>query len=198
MDNDSFWVSLAKSLISLFINKETEKNDVLKPTEVSISIPVDGPKEEKPVLQNSTIDWTDPLAQITPHFTVGEMIVLHAWDRLATDVEDGLTDQVKKNLVDLCQRMEKVRMALGCGLNVHCGFRSVKYNQEVLHSLPMDVHSFGMALDFDANEAMTIEQAKEKVRPLLEPLNMRLEGGTSSWLHMDTHAVGPSGREFKA
>lgn len=189
---DSIWVTLGKLVLSFLTNKAENK------TAVEVSIPMDKPKEEtKPVVQPG-IDWTDPLAQVSLHFTVGEMIALHSWDRLANDAEDGLTDQVKQNLIDLCQRMEKVRVALGCSLNVHCGFRSVKYNQEVLHSLPLDVHAAGKAVDFDCNEAMTIEQAKEKVRPLLESLNMRLEGGTKTWLHMDTHSVGPSGREFKA
>jgi hypothetical protein len=188
----SIWETLGKLVLSFLSNKVQGKN------QASIEIPLGemAPAEAKPV-ETVKIDWARASTMLSQHFCVGEMIALHAWDRLATE-EDGLTDEVKANLLRLCGIMEKIRTILSCSINVHCGFRSVKYNQEVLKSLPHDVHSMGMAVDLDVNECMTIEQAKEKIRPHLEELNIRLEGQTSTWIHIDFHAVGPSGREFKA
>jgi hypothetical protein len=185
-------IEFIKELLTSFLANRTAGN-----TEVEISVPIGEPKEESQGVDPIPLDWTTASSMITPHFSVGEMIALHAWNRLATE-EDGLTEDVKNNLVKLCNIMERVRTILGCSINTHCGFRSAKYNQEVLKSIPHDVHSMGMAIDMDANQTMTIEQAKEKIRPHLEELNIRMEGGTTTWIHLDFHAVGPSGREFKA
>lgn len=143
------------------------------------------------------IDWTNAACKITENFTVGEIITLHFWNRLAT-IDDGLTDDVKANLITLCEKLEKVRVLLGVPLNIHCGFRSQDYNRKVLMSLPADVHSFGEAGDLDALPHLSIEQAKEIVMPHLEELGLRLEKGTATWLHLDFHKVGPSGRIFTA
>ena len=188
-DKDSIWTTLGKILLSFLSNKAQGKVGA----EISIPIAV-----EKPV--EPTIDWTDPLCPITTHFLVGEAITLHAWNRLATE-EDGLTDEIKAKIVKTCHMLESIRSILGCGLNIHCIFRSQKYNQEVV-KVPAkyidDVHARGEAADWDALPHYTIEQAKEKIRPKLEELNIRLEAGTTTWLHNDWHQVGPSGREFKA
>ena len=143
------------------------------------------------------IDWTDGKSMVSKHFSVKEAITLHSWDRLANEA-DGLTEEVKLQIVKLCKIMDEVRDAIGVPMSVHCIFRSVQYNREVLKSLPNDVHAKGEAIDFDCNSKLTIEQTKEKIRPLMEKLEIRMEGGTATWIHLDTRAVGPSGREFKA
>ena len=205
MDN-SIWSSIGKFIFQLLINKEDEKKGKLAPTQLDIVLPIDGPAKENPKPEQSgpdmeylpqDIDWTKATAMVTKHFTVAEAISLHSWNRLANE-DDGLTDEIKANLIKTFEMMESIRTIIGCSINVHCGFRSVKYNEEVLKSLPHDVHAAGMAADWDANSCYTIEEAKEKIRPHLEELNIRLEGGTTTWLHNDWHAVGPSGREFKA
>jgi len=198
MNDNSIFYSIGKFLINLFINKENEKKGVLKPTELDVTANFDGPVENKENNQNNNgIDWTKATYNITPHFTVGEMIALHDWNRLANE-NDGLTDEVKANILKLAQKMEQVRTHLGCGINVHCGFRSVKYNQEVLKSIPKDVHSMGLAIDIDCNPNLTIEQIKEKMIPVLDSMDLRLEKGTTTWVHLDMHSVGPSGRYFTA
>lgn len=190
-------------VLSLLANESKGK------TAANINIPIDGPAEdkkpeEKPAPQvgsfyytNAEIDWTKVTCQITAHVSVGEAITLHAWNRLA-NADDGLTDQIKANIVKTCQMMEEIRNIVGCPINIHCMFRSEQYNKEVVKAIPNDVHAQGEAADWDALPTLTIEQAKEKIRPHLEKLNIRLEGGTPTWLHNDWHAVGPSGREFKA
>lgn len=187
---DSIWQSLFKLALN-FLNSNNK-------TEITaqINLPVEMNSFE-PASPKDGVDWTKGTCQVSKYFTVYEAMTLHSWNRLANE-EDGITDQVKTETVKLCLIMDQVRELLGCPINVHCIFRSVKYNQEVLHSLPQDVHSKGMAIDFDCNGHYTIEQVKEKLRPILEKFNIRMEGGTTTWVHLDTHAVGPSGREFKA
>src|SRR5271169_2535406 len=71
------------------------------------------------------IDFTNPKSLISEHFTVGELCMLHAWGRLATE-EDGLD---KSKIIMLAHMAEEVRGFLGLPIVVHCGFRSVAYNK---------------------------------------------------------------------
>lgn len=167
-------------LASLFANKDKQSEPILT-------------IEEK----TPSIDWTDPKAKITEHFTVSDAIMLHSWNRLANE-SDGLTEDLKDKLIVLCKKMEEIRLLVGCPINVHCMFRSMKYNQEVVKAIPNDVHARAEAADWDALPTLTIEQAKEKIRPNLESLQIRMESGTATWIHNDVHPVGPSGREFTA
>lgn len=194
MDNDSIWLSIGKTLLSLFIRKE-----------VSVTIPIDGPPELKPVVQNapnmgfvpqSAINWESASCNISPHFLVGDAIALHSWDRLAT-AEDGLTDEGKAKLVVLCNKMEEIRKILACPITVHCMYRSQKYNQEVVKAIPNDVHAQFLACDFDANSHHTIDEVHSILEPLLEQLGIRMERNTPSWIHIDLHPV-KNARYFNA
>lgn len=143
------------------------------------------------------MDWTNPDEQVSKHFKVSEAITLHAWNRLAIDA-DGLTDEIKDAIVATCNKMDEIRDFLGCSMNAHCIFRSVEYNEQVLKSLPHDVHSMGEAIDFDCNGTFTIDELHAKLEPVLEQYGIRMERGTTSWIHLDTRAPGPSGRYFTA
>lgn len=142
------------------------------------------------------IDWTDATIQVTEHFTVGDCLTLHAWNRLAND-QDGLTDEIKANIVTLCQKMEEVREVLGCPINVHCTYRSPDYNNQVVGAIPNDVHSMGMAMDFDCGSVHTIDEAHSILEPLLEQYGIRMERNTATWVHLDIHPVG-NARYFTA
>jgi uncharacterized protein YcbK (DUF882 family) len=205
---DSIWASLAKSLLSLFINEENKKKGKIAATEATVAIHFDAPKDEPktqiqsvpktdliPILPSS-IDWASATAKITDHFSVGEALALHSWNRLATE-QDGVTDDVKSNIVFLCQKMEKVRSILGCSINVHCIYRSPDYNTQVVKAIAHDVHSMGMACDFDCNGDKTIDELHATLEPLLEQLNMRMERNTPTWVHLDIHPVG-NARYFNA
>jgi hypothetical protein len=139
-------------------------------------------------------DWTNASDQVTEHFTVGDCLTLHAWNRLATE-DDGCDFD---KLTALCQVLEQVRSALGVPMNIHCIFRSTAYNlaQNILPPTGLDVHAMCLAADFDCGSALSIQEVKDKLEPLLDQLNIRLERGTTSWCHVDTHAVGASGRYF--
>lgn len=137
-------------------------------------------------------DWTDPNEFVTPHFTVRDCLWLHAWERLASE-KDGV---FLHKIVALCQKLEQVRALLDCPLNVHSMFRSIAYNRNQNINPVNDVHSDSCAVDFDASPTFTIEEVKDKLRPLLSKLNVRMERATPTWVHLDLRMPGPSGREF--
>lgn len=163
--------------------------------EIQVEIPIGTPKESNSNMDSNGIDWTDANYHITPHFTVGDAITLHAWNRLATE-DDGLDDDAKVKLIALCETMEKVRTHLGCAINVHCMFRSPKYNleQNILPPTGMDVHAMNLACDFDASPNLTTDQIKAMLMPILEDFGIRMEnnGIGASWIHIDLHPVGHS------
>lgn len=134
------------------------------------------------------IDWTNSLSQITEHFTVGDCLTLHTWDRLANE-QDGVTDEGKIALISLCQKMEEIRILLGCSINVHCMFRSQDYNAQVVKAIPNDVHAQFLACDFDCGTIHTIDEAHSILEPQLEALGIRMEQNTPTWIHIDLHPV---------
>lgn len=140
------------------------------------------------------IDWTNPDCQVTDHFTVRDCLWLHSWGRLATE-EDGADFAA---LEALCQVLERVRNVIDCAMNVHCIFRSTQYNieQHILLPTGKDVHAMNQACDFDCGSDLSIQEVKDKLEPELAALGIRMEFGTTTWVHVDTHQVGPSGRYF--
>lgn len=139
-------------------------------------------------------DWTNATDSVTEHFSVSDALMLHNWSRLATEADGADFDK----LTTICQKLEEIRTVLGCPMNIHCIFRSTAYNleQNILPPTGKDVHAMNLAADFDANGHLTIQEVKDKLEPLLEQLGIRLEFGTTSWVHVDLHAPGPSGRYF--
>ena len=77
------------------------------------------------------INWEDPDAKCSQFFTVREVILLHKWDRLATEA-DGLTLNVKRDLVSfLSSVMDPLREYFGKPIRVHCCYRPKAYNLEI-------------------------------------------------------------------
>jgi len=163
---------------------------------VSVSIPLDTPAPSSAPAQPAPIDWTSPDCKVTEHFTVSDACMLHSWNRLANDM-DGFNDAAKQNIIVLCKKMEEVRSILGCSMDVHCMFRSQQYNKEVVKAIPNDVHAMSLACDFSAKD-LTIQQIKDKMEPMLNSLGIRMEKGTTTWVHLDLRTPGPSGRYFTA
>lgn len=134
------------------------------------------------------IDWTNASCKVTEHFTVGDCLTLHAWNRLATE-EDGLTDDGKEKLIILCQKMEEIRLFLNCPINVHCTYRSPEYNTKVVGAIANDVHAQFLAIDFDTNGHHTIDELHALLEPVLEQYGLRMERNTPTWVHLDLHPV---------
>lgn len=135
------------------------------------------------------IDWTNANMHVTDHFTVGDCLTLHAWNRLANE-KDGLTGEGKVRLIELCQKMEEIRALLSCPISVHCMFRSQDYNAQVVKAIPNDVHAQFLACDFDCNGNHTIDEIHSILEPLLEQYGIRMEQNTPTWVHIDLHPVG--------
>jgi hypothetical protein len=142
-----------------------------------------------------SVDWKNGSQYVTLHFTVKDCLFLHSWNRLGT-TEDGVDFD---SLIKLCQKLESIRELLGCPMNVHCMFRSEKYNieQGILLPTGKDVHSMSIACDFDCLPSLTIQEVKDILEPKLSDLGIRMEFGTTTWVHVDLREPGPSGRYFR-
>lgn len=148
------------------------------------------------------IDWTKRDCKITPHFTVGDAIWLPSWGRLAND-KDGLTDEIKSNLVKLCEKMELVRKFLGDKpIFVHCMFRSPEYNK-LIGGAKQSAHLEGLAIDFhcgnDSDNA-GCDTTRTALMPKLLEWDLRMEDNSRlskrNWVHIDMRPPNPN-RYFK-
>lgn len=140
------------------------------------------------------IDWFNSSALVSAYFAVSQCLFLPSWHRMANEL-DGLNLEIKANLVRLCNKLDVVQTILGSPLKVTSMYRPPDYSPTVGGS-STDVHTKGMACDFYV-EGLTIDSIKERLVPLLEGLDMRMEQGTDTWIHLDIRAPGPSGRNFK-
>ncbi len=141
------------------------------------------------------IDWTDEKCLVTPHFSVKDCLWLGQNGRLA-NTGDGLTDEIIASLIDTCHMGEDIRALLDCPLRVTSMFRPPEYSVKVGGS-SHDVHTRGMAMDF-VPIGLHIEIARAIILPRLESFEIRMERGTTNWLHLDHAHPGPSGRYFTA
>ena len=137
------------------------------------------------------LDWNDPNCKVSKYFTVKECLWLPSWNRMAND-SDGLTPQIKANLIALCGKLDIVRDYLNCPINVHCMYRSPKYS-ELVGGFSTDVHTGngGVAVDFDCNPNLSCDEIKNLLLPCIENWSLRMEdnGAGASWIHLDNHAV---------
>lgn len=130
------------------------------------------------------------------HFTWREALWLPQWNRAANEA-DGLNDDVKKNLIQTFQWMEKVRDLFGKPLKVHVAYRPDAYNQ-LVKGAPSSMHKVGKAVDFDVL-GLSCDDAKERLKGKLEDWDLRMEdnGAGAPWVHLDDRQPGPAGRFFK-
>lgn len=140
-----------------------------------------------------TIDWTDEKDLITEHFRVKDALLLHEWNRMADVEKDGVVIQ---RIIKLCEKMEEIRQLLNAPIYVTSMFRSIAYNRELNINPVNDAHSASLACDFNCGDRLTIEEIKDALRTHLSSLNIRMEKGTTNWVHIDMRLPSPEGREF--
>lgn len=142
-----------------------------------------------------SINWEDASCKLTAHFTVKDCLWLNQWKRLATE-EDGLTDEIKTNLLTVLTKMETIRSKVGGPLNVHSMYRPPRYSLLVGGSAT-DVHTLGKACDFDAGD-ISCDDVKQLLLASLDNLDMRLEdnGDGAGWVHVDVKTLLPGHNRF--
>lgn len=142
------------------------------------------------------INWTDLKCKVSNHFTVKEMLWLPSWGRLANE-QDGLTDEIKTNLVNLANQMDIVREYFNLPIHVHVTYRPVEYNKAIggaLHSY----HSMGGAMDFDI-VGMSCDDVRKQIvdNNMLETWQMRCEDMLhGNWIHLDIKPLSPGGNRY--
>lgn len=142
------------------------------------------------------INWSDPDCNVTDHFTVGDCIWLPHWRRLANET-DGFDKSMESEILQTCEMAEEIRAIVNCPMRVTSMFRPKTYSP-LVGGNEHDVHTKGLAIDFTTVPTIAIDAAKSLLRPHLAALNIRMEKGTPTWIHIDRREVGPSGREFTA
>jgi hypothetical protein len=149
-----------------------------------------------------SIDWTDPAAMVTTHFNVSDCLMLPTWGRLANE-SDGLDDDVKANLVTLCNHMETIRQFIGNKpIQSHCAYRPAAYN-ELIGGAPHSAHVIGKAMDFHVVEYggnNGCDYVRGLLVPQLQEWGVRMEDTSEKanrdWVHIDFAQPNPN-RFFK-
>lgn len=136
------------------------------------------------------IDWKDPYCHVTPHFTVHDCL----WLPSIATIADVPSPEILSNLVKICEAGERVRATIGQPMNVTSMYRPPLYSPRVGGS-EHDVHTRGLAMDFYCAK-LPVHQLKSILEPELDALEIRMERGTLTWVHIDIAPVGPSGRYF--
>ena len=142
------------------------------------------------------IDWSKPDDKVSKYFTVEEALLLLTWRRMA-DESDGLTDDIKSDIIKAALIFDKVREFLGEPMHVHSFYRPAAYSARVGGSAT-DVHVHGIAMDFHVS-SKSCDEVKAILMPKLKELGIRMEdnGKGAGWVHIDIREPGPSGRFFK-
>lgn len=151
------------------------------------------------------IIWTDPEFKISDFFTVKDALFLPSWGIYHTPSE-----QEKEEILKTAKFMDEVRVILGLPILVHCWMRPSKvvcegspyngkdYNAFVKGSKASN-HIKGLAVDWHLNgfeSSEKCQEVREKLIPLLEKLNLRMEDRVGPWIHLDRDKV-KSKRFFK-
>jgi len=161
-------------------------------------------KAEPKVCKNTypAIDWSDPKAKISKHFTVGEALYLPSWG-----VSHTPTPYEQESIVKLAEILDKVRDLYEKPIIVHVWIRPTSakvpgsphdgkdYNAHI-RGAKRSAHIPGMACDFHV-KGVTCKRVRHDLRKKLEQWGLRMEDHRGNWVHLDCRSPGPGGRFFK-
>jgi hypothetical protein len=149
----------------------------------------------------SDIDWTDPSAKISNHFSVKEALWLPSWGVMHIPSDDE-----KANILKQAANMDKIRDIVGAPINVHCWIRPILNNPASAHhgqdynafvgGAKNSCHKIGLATDYDVT-GQNCDDVRALLEPQLDDLGMRMErmpGG--NWVHNDSGVVPPGGHAY--
>ena len=146
------------------------------------------------------INWNNPRCKISKHFTVHEATFLPSWR-----VYHMPSDEEKVEIVELAKKIDKLRDKLNQPFIVHVWMRPKKVNcqNSPKHGKDYNVfigskstksgHIFGQAVDFHVSGSAgpnSCNLVREKIKPELESLNLRMEDIQGGWIHIDSKKVG--------
>lgn len=130
---------------------------------------------------------------LSNYFTWQEALWLPHWNRSA-DLDDGLTDEIKANIIKTALVHDQIRDIIGASIIVHSWYRPPSYSIEV-GGTASDVHTQGLAVDWHTT-GMTCAEAMTKLEPLLDQLNIRMERNTTDWIHTDCKELIPGHQRY--
>lgn len=204
-DNKKIIGQLLEIAVSFFASKAKSA-----PTPAPAPAPVQKQPEPKsePIKQaDPGIDWSNPKAKISKHFTVEEAIMLREWKRLANE-SDGLNDHVKAQLVRIFREvMDPIRELLGKPVFIKSAYRPQAYNVAIggakksAHMCVLNYAAVDFWTDQDGDgdkDGKDCDDIKAILMPLLAKMNIRLEdnGKGARWVHVDNREVPPGGNRF--
>lgn len=147
----------------------------------------------------SEIDWDNPRAAISDHFTVHEATWLPSWKVYHTPSEEE-----KENIVEMAAAMDKVRKQVNRPIIVHCWIRPLKvncpgsnrhrknYNKAVGSTATKSAHIIGRAVDYHVSGfagAGGCNTVRVSLLPYLERYGLRMEDIDGAWVHNDIQPV---------
>lgn len=142
-----------------------------------------------------SINWSDPKAKISKHFTAGEALFLSKWNCYHSPSEEEKTTILKH-----AEAMDRVREELGVPCVVHCWIRPKVLNcpssphhgedyNAACRGAKSSRHIKGDATDYHP-VGMTCDEARAKLESKLEILEMRMEKAPgTNWVHNDSGPV---------
>jgi hypothetical protein len=144
----------------------------------------------------SEINWEDPDAKISKHFTVKQALLLPRWG-----VMHRPSAEEQLHILDQAERMDKVQEMLGVEhkIKVHCWIRpkvancpGSKYNGQNYNALvkgaPRSAHIKGQAVDFSVPSFGSCDAVRSHILPGLTAIPLRLElNPGSNWVHLDAY-----------
>ncbi len=163
------------------------------------------PKSQEPTKQApaSSIDWNNPKAKISKHFTVHEALWLPSWSVYHTPSEVE-----KASILRLASAMDKVRDLIEAPIRVHVWIRPVRLNAPS-HSMhgqnynafvkgaSSSAHRYGKAVDWSSS-GISCDELRSKLVSKLEEFKLCMEDlPGSSWVHNDAFLPRKTGRFFK-
>ena len=93
-----------------------------------------------------------PTVQLSPHFTLAEMI--YSETALRRGIDNTPPDTIVENLKRLCERLEEVRNILAGPMIISSGYRCIELNRAI-GSSDTSAHVKGLACDFTCPSAGT-------------------------------------------
>ena len=127
--------------------------------------------------------------QLTPHFSLEELIASQTAARLGID--NTPTAEVLANLRKLAGYLETVRAHFDLPLSISSGYRCPALNAAVPGSSKTSAHCFGLAADFTVPGWANLDACREIATCLSGWDQIIYEFGPAGWVHLGLTNLAP-------